>query len=212
MATAGVNRMMLWTDLEGRELAQRWRLGRLVRPEGRTAWFEATSMDGEPLMLCITETLNDDEELMERLHAAAEIRHPNVLEVREAVAMRLDDTPVVIAVTEPAEENLADVLRERVLSAGEGKVVLDALIQALAAIHSRGLVHGRMEPVSVLAMGEIIKLRSDCLLAGGAGFAAGATENVRGLGRIVTQAVTRRVPGGENDPVLQLLPEPMARE
>jgi hypothetical protein len=211
VATAGVNRMMLWTDLEGRELAQRWRLGRLVRPEGRTAWFEATSMDGEPLMLCITETLNDDEELMERLHAAAEIRHPNVLEVREAVAMRLDDTPVVIAVTEPAEENLADVLRERVLSAGEGKVVLDALIQALAAIHSRGLVHGRMEPVSVLAMGEIIKLRSDCLLAGGAGFAAGATENVRGLGRIVTQAVTRRVPGGENDPVLQLLPEPMAR-
>src|ERR1700721_1265657 len=90
VATAGVNRMMLWTDLEGRELAQRWRLGRLVRPEGRTAWFEATSMDGEPLMLCITETLNDDEELMERLHAAGEIGHPTALEVREAAALRRD--------------------------------------------------------------------------------------------------------------------------
>ncbi|MGC2638650.1 MAG: SPOR domain-containing protein [Acidobacteriaceae bacterium] len=211
MATAGVNRMMLWTDLEGREVMGRWRLGRLVSPEGRTAWFEATAANGDALMLSITETLNDDDDLLERLRAAASIHHPNVVEVREALATELDDGPVVIAAMEPTEENLADVLRERVLNVVEAQVVLEALVQGLAAIHARRLVHGRMEPASVLALGETIKLRSDCLLIGGEGFAAAAGENVRGLARIVTQAVTRRVPSSENDAVLQLFPEPMAR-
>ena len=53
MATAGVSRMMLWTDLEDRELLGRWRLGRLVRPEGRTAWFLATGSDEAMLKLAL---------------------------------------------------------------------------------------------------------------------------------------------------------------
>jgi eukaryotic-like serine/threonine-protein kinase len=210
MATAGVNRMMLWTDLEGRELLGRWRLGPLVRPEGRTAWFAATA-EGRPLMLSITETLNDDEELLARLKAAAEVRHPNVATVEEACAAYVDETPVVIAAIEPTDENLGDVLRERTLKAAEAQQVLSALVEGLAAIHARGLVHGRMEPASVLAMGDTIKLRSDCLQIGGADFAARSGEDVRGLGRIVTQAMTGRTPAGENDALLQLLPEPMGR-
>ncbi|HTW49088.1 MAG TPA: hypothetical protein VMD92_14140, partial [Acidobacteriaceae bacterium] len=105
MATAGVNRMMLWTDLEGRELLGRWQLGSLVRPEGRTAWFAATA-EGRAQMLSITETLNDDEELLQRLNAAAQVRHPNVVAVEEARAAFVDDTPVVIAAMEPTDENL----------------------------------------------------------------------------------------------------------
>jgi eukaryotic-like serine/threonine-protein kinase len=210
MATAGVNRMMLWTDLEGRELLGRWLLGPLVRPEGRTAWFAATA-EGRPLMLSITETLNDDEELVARLKAAAEVRHPNVVTVEEACAAYVDETPVVIAAIEATDENLGDVLRERTLKAAEAQQVLNALVQGLAAIHARGLVHGRMEPASVLAMGDTIKLRSDCLQIGGADFGARSGEDVRGLGRIVTQAMTGRIPAGENDALLQLLPEPMGR-
>jgi hypothetical protein len=120
MATAGLNRVMLWGDLEGRDLEGRWLLGRLVRPEGRTAWFEAIGADGMPLMLSITEALNDEDELLTRLQAAAEIRHPNVVSIREALISHLDDTPVVVAAMEMTEENLADVLRERTLSAAEG--------------------------------------------------------------------------------------------
>ena len=210
MATAGVNRMMLWTDLEGRELLGRWRLGALVRPEGRTAWFAATS-EGRALVLSVTETLNDDEELLERLRAVAQLRHPNLVAVEEACAAYIDETPVVIAVMEPTEENLGDVLRERSLQMPEAQQVLRALVQGLAALHAAGLVHGRMEPASVLAMGETIKLRSDCVQLGGEDFAVRSAEDVRGLGRVVTRSVTGRVPAGENDPMLQLLPEPMAR-
>lgn len=210
MATAGLDHGMLWTDLEGRELNGRWMLQRLVRPEGRTAWFLAAGPDGKPAMLSITETLNDEEDLLERLWAAGQVRHPNVVAIREAAVAHVDETPLVIAVMEPTEENLADVLRERPLNATEARQVLDALVAGLGALHARGLVHGRVEAGSVLAMGETIKLRSDCVhLAGTSG--AGAAEDVRSAGRVVTQAMTRRQPSGENDPVLQLLPEPMAR-
>ncbi|HEV2278856.1 MAG TPA: hypothetical protein VGS02_11800 [Acidobacteriaceae bacterium] len=211
MATAEFNRMMLWTDLEDTVVAGRWRIVRLVRPEGRMAWFEATSLDGKPLMLSITETLNDDDELLSRLRAAAEIRHPNVIRIVDSVADAIDDSPVVIAAMERTEENLEDVLRDRPLNSSEAQVVLDALVQGIAAIHARGLVHGRMEASSVLALGETIKLRSDCLQVPQTGFAAAAAANVQGIGRIVTHAMTRRDPFGENDPVLQLLPEPLAR-
>lgn len=210
MATAGLDRGMLWTDLEGRELNGRWRLNRLVRPEGRTAWFEATASDGRSAMLSITETLNDEEDLLERLWAAGQIRHPNVVAIREAAVARIDETPVVIAAMEPTEENLADVLRDRSLNAAEARQVLDALLAALGAMHGRGLIHGRVEAASVLAMGETIKVRSDCVHLANT-VATSAAEDVRCAGRVVTQAMTRRLPAGENDPVLQLLPEPMAR-
>ena len=210
MATAGLDHGMLWTDLEGRELNGRWMLQRLVRPEGRTAWFEATGPEGKPVMLSITETLNDEEDLLERLWAAGQVRHPNVVAIREAAVAHIDDTPLVIAVMEPTEENLADVLRERPLNASEARQVLDALVAGLGAMHARGLVHGRVEAASVLAMGETIKLRSDCVHLAGK-VATSAAEDVRCAGRVVTQAMTRRLPSGENDPVLQLLPEPMAR-
>jgi len=210
MATAGLDHGMLWTDLEGHELNGRWMLNRLVRPEGRTAWFEATGPEGRPAMLSITETLNDEEDLLERLWAVGQIRHPNVVAIREAAVAHVDDTPLVVAVMEPTEENLADVLRERPLNASEARQVLDALVAGLGAMHARGLVHGRVEAASVLAMGETIKLRSDCVHLAGK-ITANAGDDVRCAGRVVTQAMTRRLPSGENDPVLQLLPEPMAR-
>ncbi len=203
--------MMLWTDLEGRELNGGWRLMRLVNPEGRAAWFEGTGPEGRAAMLSLTEALNDEDTLLGRMRAAAEIRHPNVVAVWESQLTWVDDIPVVVAAMEPTEENLGDVLRERLLSAEEARVLMDALLAGLAAIHRKSLVHGRMEAGSVLATGDTIKLRSDCLRIPGAAFAAQAAEDVRGLARVVVHAMTRRIPSGENDPVLQLLPEPMAR-
>ncbi len=211
MATAGLNRMTLWGDFEGRRLEDRWLLGRLVRPEGRHAWFEAIGPDGVPVMLSITEALNDEDELLERLAAAKEIRHPNVVAIREAAVSHLDDVPVIVAAMEMTEENLGDVLRERLLTAAEGRQVLDAVLAALGAMHGHGLLHGHVEANSVLAMGETVKLRSDCVRIGDSRFSMAAAEDVRACARMATHSVTGRFPANENDPVLQLLPEAMAR-
>jgi hypothetical protein len=203
--------MMLWGDFEGRKVEDRWLLGRLVRPEGRRAWFEAIGPDGVPVMLSITEALNDEDELLERLQAAAEMRHPNVVAIREAVISHLDDVPVVVAAMEMTEENLGDVLRDRLLTAAEGRQVLDAVLAALGMMHAHGLVHGHVDAASVVAMGETIKLRSDCVRMVGPAFGPAAADDVRWAARMATHAVTGRFPAGENDPVLQLLPESMAR-
>ncbi len=211
MATAGLNSMMLWGDYEGRRVENRWLLGRLVRPEGRRAWFEAIGPDGLPVMLSITEALNDEDELIERLRAAAQIRHPHVVAIREAALSHLDDIPVVVAEMEMTEENLSDVLRDRVLTPQEGRQVLDAVLAALGAMHAHGLVHRHVESASVVATGETIKLRSDCLQMAGSSFGTAAADDVRWAARMVSHAVTGRFPAGENDPVLQLLPESMAR-
>lgn len=212
MATAGLDRITLWGDLEGSELEDRWLLGRLVRPEGRTAWFEAIGPDGVPVMLSITEALNDEDELLMRLRAASEIRHRNVVTIRDAVISHLEDTPVVVAAMEMTEENLGDALRERLLSGAEGRQVFDAVLAALTVIHARGMVHRHVEASNVLAMNDVIKLRSDCLSKlSGSAFTIAAADDVRWTARMVTHAVTGRFPSGENDPVLQLLPETMAR-
>ena len=211
MATAGLKSMMLWGDYEGRRVEDRWLLGRLVRPEGRRAWFEAIGPDGLPVMLSITEALNDEDELIERLRAAVKIHHPNVVAIREAAISHLDDVPVVVAEMELTDENLADVLRDRVLTPAEGRQVLDAVLAALGAMHAHGLVHKHVEAASVVAMGETIKLRSDCLQMAGTAFGTAAADDVRWAARMVAHAVTGRFPASENDPVLQLLPESMAR-
>lgn len=211
MATAGLNRMMLWGDYEGRRLEDRWLLGRLVRPEGRRAWFEAIGPDGVPVMLSVTEALNDEDELMERLRAASQIHHPNVVAIREFVISHLDDIPVVVAEMEMTDENLADVLRDRTLNTAEGRQVLDAVLAALGAMHAHGLVHKHVDAVSVVAIGETIKMRSDCLQMDSSAFGAAAADDVRWAARMATHAVTGKFPAGDNDPVLQLLPESMAR-
>jgi eukaryotic-like serine/threonine-protein kinase len=211
MATAGLNRMMLWGDYEGRRVEDRWLLGRLVRPEGRRAWFEAIGPDGRPVMVSITEALNDEEDLVERLHAASKVHHPNVMSIGEAAVSHLDDVPVVVAEMEMIDENLADVLRDRVLTPAEGRQVLDAVLAALGALHAHGLVHKHVEAASIVAIGETIKLRSDCVQMDSAAFGSAAADDVRWAARMVAHAVTGRYPANENDPVLQLLPESMAR-
>jgi hypothetical protein len=110
--------MELWNDFEASTVEGRYPLGRLVRTEGRRAWFETQldSPDSHPALIILTESLNDEDVLLERLHAVRQIRHPNLVAVLDCGVTTLKDTPLVYAVTERTEENLEDVLRERPLS------------------------------------------------------------------------------------------------
>jgi hypothetical protein len=64
---------------------------------------------------------------------------------------------------EANDANLGDVLRERPLTVTETTQVARSVHSALAALHASGLVHEHIEPVNVLAVGETVKLRSDCV-------------------------------------------------
>jgi eukaryotic-like serine/threonine-protein kinase len=202
--------MALWSDFESVSLNPQYQLGRLSRSEGRLAWFQATSPAGEAVTISITETLNDEAELLERLRGLVEISNPHLIAVREVSPATVLDTPVVYAVMELTGESLGDILRERVLEAGEAREVLEAAVQGVAALHHKGFVHGRIEPDNVIAVGQEIKLRSDCAHRPAAGpeFEKAAAQDVRQIGALMARSLTRREVRGENDPSIQLLPAP----
>jgi TonB family protein len=97
----------------------------------------------------------------------SELSHPNLIRVFEAGRCDLDGTPLLYVVEECAEENLAQILPDRVLTAEEAKGMLPSVLRALQFVHAKGLVHGRIQPSNILAMGEQVKLSTDSLSAPG---------------------------------------------
>ncbi len=209
--------MPLWNELEGTRIADRYPLKTLLRSEGRTAWFETERPEGGRAVISLAEAMNDEPVLLSRLEAASRLKHPNLIAIFDTGSAMVPDpqagtphaegdTPVVYGVMEPFDEGLADVLRDRPLTADETHEILESLLPALEAVHAAGLVHGRVEPASVLAAGETIKLRSDCLHT--SGDEAARHEDVRGLAATLYQALTQRKPTGNVD--TSRLPAPFA--
>jgi hypothetical protein len=201
--------MQFWNELEGRTIAGRYPLLRLVLSEGRTAWFATRSPSG-PAILGLTEALTDAEEVTARLMAGQRLQHPNLVKIFEVGRVVMEPaeerTTLVYALMEHSDQNLADVLRDQALSRDELRQLADALVDALTEVHHRGLTHGRVEPGSVVAAGETIKLRSDCLQTGGGSRAA----DVAGLGGTLFQAFFRAKAASPDDPQINRAPAPFA--
>ena len=92
---------------------------------------------------------------------AARLSHPNLLCLLRTGRSQVSQVPVRYAVTEYADENLADVLSERPLTAEEMRDVLPPLLSALAYLHGEGLVHGRVKPANIMAVNDELKLSVD---------------------------------------------------
>ena len=154
--------MPFWNEMEGKTLGG-LPLQSLLRSEGRTAWFATTDTDQQPAVLIVFEALNDEDVLQARLDAAARVHHQNLLIIRRTGRAELDEDSVVYAVVEPFEQTLADVLQERPLTTDETRDVALSLLGALETVEAAGLYHGHVDAAGVLAVGDGIKLRSDCM-------------------------------------------------
>ncbi|HEY3990531.1 MAG TPA: hypothetical protein VGM02_14615 [Acidobacteriaceae bacterium] len=154
--------MPLWNEIEGQTL-DGLTLRKLLRSEGRTAWFSTEDANGGPAALSVFEALNDEDAVQARLAAAARIQHPGLLVIRSIGAGRLEDESLVYAVMEPFDQTLAEVLRDRTLAPQETREVAESLLNALEAVEAAGLHHGHVDASGVLGVGDNIKLRSDCL-------------------------------------------------
>lgn len=198
--------MQFWNELEGKTTEDGLRLGRLVRSEGRTAWFEIEEQEviDQPATLSLTESLTDADEVIERLEAAQRLEHPNLMTLHAIGRTRVDGTLFVYALMEHADQNLGDIVHGHAMDKEEVRDIAEALVSAISAIHQQGLVHGRVEPASILAVGEWIKLRSDCLQAPG-GTRAG---DVAGIGDTIFQCFTQRKAQAADDPQINRIPAP----
>jgi eukaryotic-like serine/threonine-protein kinase len=155
--------MELWTEYEGRTIDGAFRLTKLIRPEGRSAFFSTSNGTGIPTVIRLIESHFDDDEILARWRGVQALDHANLVKLKSFGQVILDETSLVYAVMEPVEANLAEILAERRLTPVETRQIATSLVAALEALHSNGFVHEHVEPAHVLAVGEEIKLRSDCI-------------------------------------------------
>jgi serine/threonine protein kinase len=96
-----------------------------------------------------------------RWRLAAKFAHPNLVRIFEMERCKVDGAPMLYVVMEYAEENLADTLLERPLSPAETYDLLHTTLDVLSYIHSKGFVHGHIQPSNIMAIGDQVKLSSD---------------------------------------------------
>jgi hypothetical protein len=200
--------MQFWNELEGQVIDGVYPLRRLVRSEGRSAWFETETSEPRPnpATISLTEALTDADEVTARLQAAQHLNHPNLVTITKVGQVRVDNTLLVYALMEPIEQSLSDVLQSQALTPEEGREVAEALVGGLTAIHQNGMSHGRVEAASVLATQETVKLRSDCLHLS----AAGQADDVAGIGTTLFHAFTQRKGLTATDAQINRIPAPFA--
>jgi eukaryotic-like serine/threonine-protein kinase len=195
--------MPLWNEIEGEILDDNLPLQKLLRSEGRTAWFATTGADGHPAVVSVFEALNDEDTALARVQTAARVAHPNLLIIRRTGSTRIGGDPYVYAVMEPFDQTLAEVLRERPLTPDETREVTESLLSALETVEGAGLYHGHVDSAGVLGVGDSIKLRSDCLAQ-----RHSDSSDAPALAALVYNALTGRRFSSERD-ALQL-PAPFA--
>jgi eukaryotic-like serine/threonine-protein kinase len=186
--------MNLWTEYEGRTIDGIYPLTKLIRPEGRSAFFSTSNGTGVPTVIRLIESHFDGDEILTRWRGMGALNHPNLVKLKSFGHVVVDETSLVYAVMEPVDANLGEMLGERRLTELETRQIATSLLAAIEALHSSGFVHEHVVPENVLAVGEVIKLRSDCIretLEGEDGVAL-KRKDVRDYATVLLQALTQQ--------------------
>ena len=154
--------MEIWTEYEGRTIDGAFPLTRLLRPEGSSAFFTTSNEAGLPRLIRLIESRSDEEDILSRWRGVAALDHPNILKLEEYGQVVIDETSLVYAVMEPVDANLGEVVRDQRLTLPDTRQIAASLSSVLAALHAHGFVHQHVQPVNVVAVGEVVKLQCDC--------------------------------------------------
>ena len=155
--------MELWTEYEGRTIDGAFLLKKLLLPQGRSAFFSTSNGKGIPTVIRLIASHFDEEEILTRWRGIEALCHPNILKIERYGQLVLDDTTVVYAVFEPVDANLAEVIAAQQLTVAETRQLASSLASAIEVLHNHGFVHEHVEPANVFAVGEVVKLRGDCI-------------------------------------------------
>ena len=155
--------MELWSEYEGRTIDSVFPLKRLLRPEGRSAFFLTSNGTGVPRVIRLIEPHFDEDEILARWRGVVALNHPNILKLEKFGQVLIDGAPLLYAVVEPADADLGDVLTHQRLTLPDARQLAASLNSALESLHSNGFVHEHVEPENIYAVGEVVKLRSDCI-------------------------------------------------
>ena len=186
--------MQLWTDYEGVTIDGAFPLQKLLLPEGRSAFFSTAGPKGEPTVVRLIECHFDEEEILARWRCVEALSHPNFLKFEHYGQTELDGRPVVYAVLEKVDGNLAEGLDRGPLTLKDVAQLASSLVAALDVLHTHGFIHEHIEPRNIFAVSDVVKLRSDCIREAPEGEEGRAAKqrDVRDLATVLLQALTQR--------------------
>jgi hypothetical protein len=186
--------MQLWTDYEGVTIDGAFPLQKLLMPEGRSAFFSTAGPKGEPTVVRLIECHFDEEEILARWRSVEALNQPNFLKFERFGQTELDGRPVVYAVLEKVDGNLAEVLDRGHLTIEDVAQLASSLVAALDVLHTHGFIHEHIEPRNIFAISGVVKLRSDCIREApeGEDGRAAKQRDVRDLATVLLQGLTQR--------------------
>jgi hypothetical protein len=186
--------MQLWTDYEGVTIDGAFPLKKLLMPEGRSAFFSTAGLNGEPTVVRLIECHFDEEEILSRWRCVEALHHSNFLKFERFGQTEIEGRPVVYAVFEKVDGNLAEVLDQGHLTVQDVAQLGFSLVSALDVLHTHGYVHEHVEARNIFAVGDEVKLRGDCIREApeGADGRAAKQRDVRDLATVMLQGLTQR--------------------
>jgi len=157
--------MDLWTEFEGHTIDSAFSLNKLLQTEGRSAFFSTLNGKGESVLIRIVECHFDEEEILARWRGVQVLNHPNFLRIDHygQFLIEADDITAVYVVFERVDANLGQVLERGRLSTADAAQIALSMASALETLHAHGFVHEHVEPRNIFAVGESVRLRSDCV-------------------------------------------------
>ena len=170
-----------WPDWEGHIVQNEYRLERYLGSSEQSAVFLTRCGDGAQQAAAIKVVLADSadrEILLPRWERAAALSHPGLVRLFDMGNCESCGTALLYLVMEYAEDNLAELLRQRPLTPDEAREMLELVLNTLDYIHSRGLVHGHLRPSNILGVADQLKITSDGLRPASEGVPASANRSV----------------------------------
>src|ERR1700680_4630487 len=155
-----------WKQWEGQLIDQAFPLHEYLGGDEGRAVFLTEYGEPAPQKAAIKVILGNPENTESQLHrweVAANLSHPHLVRIFTMGRAQLGGVPLIYLVTEYADENLADVIANRPLTAEEARDMLDPTLSALAYTHSQGFAHGHLKPSNIMGVSGSLRISSDGL-------------------------------------------------
>ena len=219
-----------WKALEGHTVDGRFRLESWLGGSDHSAVFLTVAADSRKAAIKLTPSDPTGAEKQLLLwKMTREVTHPNLVRIFATGRCELDGADMLYQAMGYAEENLAQIIPERALTAEEARAMLPPILRALQSVHDKRYVHGHIQPSNILAIGDQVKLSSDGLSVASAKSRGGRTlsaydppeaatgmastaGDVWQLGMTLVEVLTQRLPvwdpAGTSAPEIPAMPEP----
>jgi TonB family protein len=160
MSETETSKTSAWKAWEGSVVERKFPLKQWLGGSDHSAVFLTEYSSQRAAIKLIAADAADPDQLS-RWRVAGQLSHPHLMRIFDSGRTQVNGVPVLYAVMENADDDLAQILPERALAPEEARDLLPPLLDALSYLHGKGLVHGHIRPSNVLAAGDQLKLSSD---------------------------------------------------